>query len=115
MLAAAKRGLKFSNEKNNTWILQPANEFSTGSQLAKAGEQAKMYLDRVVKEHPSTPWAMLAELELKTPLGWRWKEEFTDLSPRVVANPVNNNAAAAARARPAMAPRPPPRRPAPKL
>ena len=60
MLATAKRGLKFTNPKNNTWILQSADEFSTGSQLAKAGEQAKTYLDRVVKEHPDTPWSMLA-------------------------------------------------------
>jgi hypothetical protein len=115
MLAAAKRGLKFSNPKNNTWILEAANEFNTGSQLAKAGEQAKTYLERVAKDHPETPWAMLAELELKTPLGWKWKEEFTDLSPRVAAAPSNNNAAAAAPARPAMAPKPPPKRPPPKL
>jgi hypothetical protein len=114
MLAAAKRGLKFSDPKNNTWLLEAVNEFNTGSQLAKAGEQAKTYLERVAKEHPETPWAMLAELELKTPLGWKWKEEFTDLSPRVAAAPANN-AAAAAPARPAMAPKPPPKRPPPKL
>jgi hypothetical protein len=114
MLAAAKRGLRFSNEKNNTWVLEAVNEFNTGSQLAKAGEQAKAYLDRVVREHPRTPWALLAELDLKTPLGWRWKEEFTDLSPRVAANAGNNNAPPAP-ARPARAPAPPPRRPPPKL
>jgi hypothetical protein len=115
MLAAAKRGLKFSNDKNNTWILEPADEFTTGSQLAKAGEQARNYLQRVAQDHPSTPWGMLAELELKTPLGWRWKEAFTDLSPRVAANVPNNNAAPAVPARPTVAPPPPPRRPPPKL
>lgn len=114
MLAAAKRGLKFSNEKNNTWVLLSTNDFSTGSQLAKAGTQAQEYLERVVREHPGTPWAMMAELELKTPLGWKWREEFTDLNPRPAGNDVGNNAP-----RPptpaAPAPRPPPRRPAPKL
>ena len=36
----------------------------------------------LIDEHPDTPWAMLAKRELDTPLGWEWKEEFTDLSPR---------------------------------
>lgn len=81
MLAQAKRGLKFKEEKNNTWVLEPADEISVGSQLEKMAARAKMYLDRVVTEHPGTPWAMLAQRELKDKLGWKWKEEFTDLSP----------------------------------
>jgi len=48
-------------------------------------------LQSVVKEHPGTPWAMLASTELKTPIGWRWKEEFTDLAPKPAMNPGNNN------------------------
>jgi hypothetical protein len=94
MLAAAKRGLKFTNERNNTWLLKPSNEISAGSQYVKLAERAKMYLTRVVKEHPKTPWAMLAERELKDPMGWAWDEKFTDISPprpNVAAN-VNVNA-----------------------
>lgn len=41
-----------------------------------------MYLQRVVDDHPGTPWAMLAERELAVPLGWKWRESYTDLSPR---------------------------------
>ena len=33
-----------------------------------------MYLSRVIKEHPETPWALLAQRELGQPLGWQWKE-----------------------------------------
>jgi hypothetical protein len=33
MLAAAKRGLKPKDPKNNTWVLEPADEVSVGSQL----------------------------------------------------------------------------------
>jgi hypothetical protein len=33
-----------------------------------------MYLNRVIKEHPGTPWAYLAHRELTTPLGWKWTE-----------------------------------------
>jgi hypothetical protein len=115
MLAAAKRGLKFSNERNNTWVLEHASEISTGSQLAKAAQQAKTYLERVVKEHPKTPWAMLAQLELRTPLGWTWKEDFTDIAPRVAARPGNNNNVPRPQPKPTMLPKPPPKRSPPKL
>ncbi len=118
MLAAAKRGLKFTNDKNNTWILRHDQEVSTGSQLAKDAKQAEAYLQRVVTEHPGTPWALLAEKELQTPLGWKWTEQFTDLSPpRNTVAAGNNNAPP----RPAqneqkkMLPPPTPKRPIPKL
>lgn len=108
MLAAAKRGMKFSDPKNNTWVLVPSDEISTGSQYKKMGEQAKRYLERVVKEHPGTPWAYLAAKELDQPLGWKWQDEFTDLGP-----PPGALAAAAAAVPPVPPPPPPvPRRPA---
>lgn len=118
ILAAAKRGLKFKQEKNNTWVLAPSNEITVGSQMVKMAERARMYLERVVKEHPGTPWAMLAERELKDPMGWAWKEAFTDLNPprNMVAANNNNNAPAAARNdQKAMLNKPPPKRPPPKL
>lgn len=116
MLAAAKRGLKFKDEKNNTWVLEPSDEISVGSQLEKLGERARMYLNRVVTEHPGTPWAMLAERELKDKIGWTWKEEFTDLSPPAregAGNNNNNNAPANDRAK--MMKKAPPKRPIPNL
>lgn len=82
MLAAAKRGLKPSEPKNNTWVLQPADEVSVGSQLAGLQQKAKEHLQRVVKDHPDTPWSYLAEKELSTPIGWKWVDSFTDLTPR---------------------------------
>ena len=118
MLALAKRGLNFSNEKNNTWLLRHDDEVSTGSQLAKAAKEAEGYLQRVVDEHPGTPWALLASRELKTPLGWKWTEEFTDLSPppnRTVANNNNNRPRPASDDQKKMLKKPPPKRPVPKL
>lgn len=115
MLAAAKRGLKFSNPNNNTWVLRPSDEISVGSQYAKLAERARMYLQRVIREHPETPWAMLAQRELRQPLGWSWHEEFTDLSPPRPAPAANNAPATPAPERPTMLPPPPPRRPPPKL
>jgi hypothetical protein len=48
---------------------------------AKAAE-AREYLQRVIQEHPDTPWALLARRELDTPFGWDWVEQYTDLTPR---------------------------------
>jgi hypothetical protein len=77
MLAIAKTKLKFQDSKNNTWVLQPADKIETGSQSANLAEKAKAHLKRVIAEHPGTPWAMMAERELATPLGWTWTERFT--------------------------------------
>jgi hypothetical protein len=113
MLATAKRGLKPKDPKNNTWVLEPSDEISTGSQYAKLGEKAKMYLTRVVEEHPNTPWAMLAQRELQEPLGWKWTEEFTDLSPQPMGD--GGNAPAPANDARMMLKKGPPKRPPPKL
>ena len=92
MLAKAKRGMKFEKEKNNTWILEPSDEISVGSKWVNEAETARELLEGVVDEHNGTPWALLAAQELKVPIGWRWKEEFTNLAPPQRNNrPGNNN------------------------
>ncbi|MDX1948033.1 MAG: VWA domain-containing protein, partial [Pirellulaceae bacterium] len=111
MLAAAKRGLKFKDPKNNTWVLAPSNDISVGSQYAKQAERAKMYLTRVVSDHPGTPWAALAERELKDPLGWEWKEEFTDTAPQRMGDGNGNPAPAQNDARMMLKKPEPPKRP----
>jgi hypothetical protein len=74
MIAALKRGKPFQNPSSKEWVLEPADSFETESTIKRMADKAKMYLDRVVKDHPGTPWAKIAEEELKTPLGWTWKE-----------------------------------------
>ncbi|WP_425619338.1 vWA domain-containing protein [Anatilimnocola sp. NA78] len=114
MLAAAKRGLKPKDPKSNTWTLKPDDEISVGSALQKVADRAKMYLERVVKDHEGTPWAMLAQQELKDPLGWKWEESFTDVTP-MREGAGNGNAPAPANDAAKMLAKPPPKRPAPKL
>lgn len=91
MLAKAKRGMPFEDEKNNTWVIEPADEISVGSKWEREADFARELLESVVEQHPETPWAHLAAQELETPLGWRWKEAFTDLSPRPRRSGGNNN------------------------
>lgn len=108
MLAAAKQGMPFKNEKNNTWVLR-ADEKYADTSIEKIATKARMLLERVASDHPGTPWALLAERELATPLGWRWDEDYTPLRPR---NDGNNNRPPR---REPMAPQGPPRRDPPPL
>lgn len=110
MLAAAKQGLKFTNPKNDTWILKPAREVTINSVLATDAKTATAYLQRVLDEHPNTPWADDANRELQQPLGWSWDEEFTNVATQVAE-------AQAARRRPPRPAEPPskPRRDPPAL
>jgi hypothetical protein len=114
VLAAAKRGLKFQNPKNNTWVLKPSNENTLGSQYQKMAEKAKMYLERIVQDHPDTPWSLLASKELEQPLNWKWTEEFTDLSPPPREMPADAAAAPAPADDARMMLKKPPTRPVPK-
>lgn len=82
MLAEVKQGTPFKNERNNTWILRPDDDYADTS-LEKMAVQARECLERVERDHPGTPWALYAQRELATPLGWRWTEGFTRLPPIV--------------------------------
>lgn len=91
MLAEVKRGKAFQDAKNNTWVLQPADEITVGSRYANEAELAKQLLQTVVEEHDGTPWALLAKKELEVPIGWKWVEEYTELDPPTPNRPGNNN------------------------
>ncbi len=110
MLAKAKQGMRFANEKNNTWVLK-ADENQASSPLEKIAKKSRSYLQRVEQQHAGTPWALLARRELATPLGWRWEEDFTQLEPQRAVN--NNRPPRPPRQR--KTPRRPPRRNPPPL
>jgi len=80
MLAQAKQSMKFKDPKSDTWILQASQEISVGSQLKKQADSARMYLNRVIQEHPGTPWELLARRELREPMGWKWSERYTGVN-----------------------------------
>jgi hypothetical protein len=74
MIAALKRGKTFQKSDSKAWMLDPADSYETESAIKKVADKAKQYLERVKQDHAGTPWATIAEEELKTPLGWTWRE-----------------------------------------
>ncbi len=90
MLAAAKQGLQFKDPRDDTWILRPSREVTVNSALAKDAATATAYLQRVVEEHPGTPWALDAQRELDEPLGWQWRERFTNVAARAAQRMAQN-------------------------
>jgi hypothetical protein len=75
MLANLKGGKRFKNAGSSMWVLQAAEQTTAGSKYDKAIKDAHMYLERVIKEHPNTPWAKEAERELGSKMGWEWTEK----------------------------------------
>ena len=79
MLAEMKSSpKKFEKAGNNQWDLKPSKDINSGATTKKLANKASEYLKRVIDDHPGTPWQMLAERELGTPMGWEWKESFHD-------------------------------------
>jgi hypothetical protein len=117
MLAKAKRGMPFTNPKNNTWTLVPSEEVSVSSKLEKEAQLARKLFNEVLAKHTGTPWAYLAKTELEHPIGWSWQESATDLSPEKKENnrPNNNPMRLRDDEQAKMLKPAPPKRPIPKL
>jgi hypothetical protein len=67
---------KFSSPRFNAWRLEPDTEIRYSKNAAAAAREAEDLLRHVVEEHPATPWALLAQRELKNPLGFKWVEVY---------------------------------------
>jgi hypothetical protein len=93
---------KFKTPGSNTWKLVPSEEIRARDPQAKAvAAEAHRLLQRVVDEHPGTPWALLAKRELKDPFGFQWVEANVPPRPR-----RTDMAAAKKQAKPAMPAKP---------
>ena len=99
----------FEKEGSNMWTLRSSDNVDAGPQVRVMHEKALEYLNRVIKDHPSTPWARLAEVELREPFGWSWHEGVMPVpqpgmdndngGPRFAPEDEERNAAAQARNR----------------
>ena len=67
--------------------------------MSKFAAKAREYLERVVENHPDTPWALMAQRELDTPIGWEWVGRYDPPPPPPKPRP-------AAKANPTPPPRP---------
>jgi hypothetical protein len=94
--------LKFENPVSNAWKLVPDHEIKSSDKAAAAAKQARQLLERVLKEHPGTPWALFAQRELKDPFGFKWVE--TTVRPLA----RRNNDGDEAKKKKMSAPKPPP-------
>lgn len=65
---------RFEKAGSNQWNLDPSDKIEGGANIRKMHDKALVYLNRVIDEHPDTPWAFLAKMELSDPLGWQWRE-----------------------------------------
>lgn len=95
---------KFTNPQSNAWRLEPDPQVQSSDRASQAAAEATTLLERVVSDHHGTPWALLAQRELKDTFGFRWVETY-------VPPPPARNAmaeAAAKKARPKAANTPPP-------
>jgi hypothetical protein len=86
---------KFERERSNAWRLVPDEEIHYSDKAAAAGKEAMTLLKRVVTDHPGTPWALLAQREVKDPFGFKWVETFVPPRPKpresaAKARPKNN-------------------------
>ena len=84
MMLAEAKSKKFHDDRNNTWILErgkPTDDKALDSRLKKVIDEAQALLERVVQEHHGTPWALIAAEELRTPLGYSWREAYTPPPP----------------------------------
>ena len=74
MLAQLKTGKSFANKDSDVWVLESGDTIDTSSLMRSKLEQATQLLQGVIDNHPGTPWAYIAEQELKTPIGYVWEE-----------------------------------------
>ena len=73
---------KFSSPKFNAWRLVPDDKIHYSDKAVVAARETQVLLHRVITDHPTTPWAIFAEREVKDPLGFRWAETYVQIRPR---------------------------------
>ncbi len=75
MLASLKNGKSFTKPNSTMWVLKPSDNFEMNSQLITMSKKSREALQRVVANHPGTPWADIAQKELAAQCGWVWEEQ----------------------------------------
>jgi hypothetical protein len=75
------KGADFVDKKSNRWQFKPDKALHYGSQDERMAKEATRLLTRCVHDNPETPWALLAQRELKDPFGFRVDEAYVAPPP----------------------------------
>ncbi|MFO1004311.1 MAG: vWA domain-containing protein [Planctomycetaceae bacterium] len=90
MLAAMRTSPRpFTQPNTNEWVLRPSDQVDSVD-VKKIAEKARKYLQRVIDEHSGTPWALLAEKELRMNMGWSWSESARPVPPGMQARGLDD-------------------------
>jgi len=73
---------KFKDPKSNAWRLVPTEQILSGDKVDRVAQETRALLERVVDDHPNTPWAVLARRELRDPFGFKWVETRVPPPPK---------------------------------
>jgi hypothetical protein len=69
------KGREFVDQKSNRWRFLPSDNI-TNTTSQKQATEANRLLRRCIDSNPGTPWAVLAQRELKDPFGFRIEEAY---------------------------------------
>lgn len=97
---------------SNEWIFRPSETINYATQVRQLAAKAEQLLARVVDEAPGTPFAVLAQRELKDAFGMRVIERF--IPPPAPPTPNDSPPPAPPKKRIQLAPDPPKPKPTPK-
>lgn len=74
--------------QSNEGEFAPSGVLQTGDAAREQEQQARELLRRCVDEHPDTPWAALAEWEMRFPFGLRFGQRYVPCSGVVTGVPT---------------------------
>ena len=84
------KGSDFVNTKSNRWKFQADDQLNYGTLTERRASEAKEFLERCLAENEGTPWAAIAQRELRYPFGFRVDETFVPPPPSRPATAGNN-------------------------
>ncbi len=97
------KGREFVDQKSNRWRFVPSDKITSTTSQKHAAEATRL-LRRCIDANPGTPWAVLAQRELKDPLGFHVEEAYEAPPP-----PPPKPKAVAPKVVPKPKPQPPPK------
>jgi hypothetical protein len=77
--------------KSNHWIVRPSRTINYAGNFKKVAALSESLLRRVIEEAPGTPWAVLAQRELKDGYGIKIEQRFIPPPPPAPRRPANAN------------------------